>query len=90
LSPFGARFASVEGEVYRVLTTKKITPMKQTTLCLLSMLGGAAIGSAVALAFAPKTGKEMRGMVRDFLNEEISKWGAEKGECSAACGCEEK
>ena len=66
--------------------------MKQTTLCVLSLLGGVAIGSIVALAFAPKTGKEMRGMVRDFLHDEINKWSSE---CTCtddahSCGCEEK
>lgn len=65
--------------------------MKQSTLCILSLLGGAVIGSVVALAFAPKSGKEMRGMVRDFVNDNISKWGS----CScntedASCSCEEK
>lgn len=64
--------------------------MKQTTFCILSLLGGAIIGSAVALAMTPKTGKEMRGMVRDFLNEEINKWSACSKEGAAACGCEEK
>jgi gas vesicle protein len=62
--------------------------MKQGTLCVLSLLGGVILGSAVALAFAPKTGKEMRGMMRDFLNDGINKWGS--GECESACGCEEK
>ena len=62
--------------------------MKQTTLCVLSLLGGVAIGSAVALAFAPKTGTEMRGMVRDFLNEEINKWAS--GDKVSACHCDEK
>ena len=64
--------------------------MKQTTLCVLSLLGGAVIGSVVALAFAPKTGKEMRGVVRDFLNDEINKWGSCSKDGVSSCGCEEK
>lgn len=64
--------------------------MKQTTLCILSLLGGAVIGSAVALAFAPKSGKEMRGMVRDFLNAELDKWSPDNKEVAHSCGCEEK
>ena len=43
--------------------------MKNTTLCIFSVLGGMVLGSAVALALAPKTGQEMRGFVRDFLND---------------------
>ena len=62
--------------------------MKQGTLCVLSLLGGVILGSAVALAFAPKTGKEMRGMMHDLLNDSLSKWGS--SECESACGCEEK
>ena len=62
--------------------------MKQSTLCVLSLIGGAAIGATIALAFAPKTGKEMRGMVRDFLHDEINKWGL--GDKVAPCHCEEK
>jgi len=57
---------------------------------MLSLLGGAVIGSVVALAFAPKTGKEMRGMVRDFLNDEINKWGSCSKDGVSSCGCEEK
>ncbi|MBR6655935.1 MAG: YtxH domain-containing protein [Alistipes sp.] len=65
--------------------------MKQATFCILSLLGGAILGSAVALALTPKTGKEMRGMVRDFLNDEINKWSSSCGKDGvASCGCEEK
>lgn len=64
--------------------------MKQTTLCILSLLGGAVLGSAVALAFAPKTGKEMRGMMRDFLNAELDKWSPANKDVAHSCGCEEK
>ncbi len=63
--------------------------MRQSSLCLLSLLGGAVIGSIVALAFAPKSGSEMRGMVRDLVNEGINKFST----CGAdghKCGCEEK
>lgn len=59
-------------------------------MCVLSLLGGVVIGSAVALAFAPKTGKEMRGMVRDFFNDGMNKWGSSDKEAAPACNCEEK
>lgn len=32
------------------------------------------IGSALALAFTPKTGVELRKAVQDFVNDEISRW----------------
>ena len=48
------------------------------------------LGSAVALALAPKTGQEMRGFVRDFLNEEIDKWRMACKEAMPACECEKK
>ena len=48
--------------------------MKNSMLCLASMLGGLVLGSAIALAVAPKTGEEMRKTVRDFINEEVEKW----------------
>ena len=42
------------------------------------------------MAFTPKTGEEMRGFVRDFLNDEVDKWReAYKGAVSA-CECEKK
>lgn len=64
--------------------------MKNTTLCIFSVLGGMVLGSAVALALAPKTGQEMRSFVRDFLNEEIDKWRAACKEAMPACECEKK
>lgn len=64
--------------------------MKNTTLCFVSVLGGMVLGSALALAFTPKSGEEMRGFVRDFLNDEIDKWrDAYKGTMSA-CECDKK
>lgn len=64
--------------------------MKNTTLCIFSVLGGIALGSAVALALAPKTGEEMRGFVRNFLNDEIDKWRAAYKEAMPTCDCEKK
>lgn len=64
--------------------------MKHTTVCIFSVLGGMVIGSAVALALAPKTGQDMRNFVRDFLNEEIDKWRAVYKEAMPSCDCEKK
>ena len=56
--------------------------MKNSVLCIASVLSGMALGSALALAFAPKTGVEMRKAVQDFVSEEISRWQhCHNGEC---------
>lgn len=43
------------------------------TGAMLSFLAGAAIGTGLALLYAPKTGKEVRGRITDFSNETVSK-----------------
>ena len=63
--------------------------MKNTTLCFVSVLGGMVLGSALALAFTPKTGEEMRRLVRDFINDEVEKWRLANGS-SKPCECEHK
>ena len=47
--------------------------MKDSVLCVFSMLGGMILGSAVALALTPKTGREWRDSIRDFVDKEIDK-----------------
>ncbi len=64
--------------------------MKNTTICLCSLLGGLVLGSALAMAFTPKSGEEMRGLVRDFLNDEINKWRSAYKEAVPSCDCEKK
>ena len=48
------------------------------------------LGSAVALALAPKTGEEMRNFVRGFLNDEIDKWRSAYKEAMPSCECDKK
>ncbi len=36
-----------------------------------AFLGGAIVGGVIALLFAPKSGAETRGMIRDFVEDEI-------------------
>ena len=64
--------------------------MKNSTLCIFSVLGGMVLGSVVALALAPKTGQEMRGLVRDFLNEEFEKWHSACKDALQPCECDKK
>ncbi len=36
-----------------------------------AFLGGAVLGGVLALLFAPRSGAETRGMIRDFVDDEI-------------------
>lgn len=47
--------------------------MKNSVLCVFSMLGGMILGSAVALALTPKTGAEWRSSIREFIDKEVEK-----------------
>jgi gas vesicle protein len=40
---------------------------------VISFLAGAAIGSGLALLFAPKTGREMRDQIRDVTEDAVDK-----------------
>jgi len=40
---------------------------------LISLLAGAAIGSGLALLFAPKSGREMRGQIKDLTDDAVNK-----------------
>jgi gas vesicle protein len=64
--------------------------MKQTTMTILSMLGGMVIGSALALAFTPKPGAEMRSLVRDLIEEEVEKMRSACHTGTAECDCDKK
>ncbi len=64
--------------------------MKHTAICICSLLGGMVLGSALAMAFTPKSGPEMRNLVRDFLNDEVDKWRAAYKEVVPTCDCEQK
>ena len=64
--------------------------MKSSMWCFASLLGGMVLGSAIALAVAPKSGEEMRRLVRDFINDEVEKWRLANGVSSKPCECEHK
>lgn len=44
-----------------------------TGTMLLSFLAGAAVGIGVALLYAPKTGEEMRGRIKDLADDAVDK-----------------
>ena len=44
--------------------------MKQSGLCIITLLGGAMIGAAITMLITPKTGRQMRDSIRDFVNDE--------------------
>lgn len=44
-----------------------------TSTMLLSFLAGAAVGIGAALLFAPKTGEEMRGTIKDLADDAVDK-----------------
>ena len=45
------------------------TTMKNTTICIISALGGAMLGAAVAMLTTPQSGKELRGKIHDVFDE---------------------
>lgn len=47
--------------------------MKQSGLCIITLLGGAMIGAAITMLVTPKTGRQMRDSIRDFVSEELEK-----------------
>lgn len=74
----------------KYFNNQKTTTMKHTTICICSLLGGMVLGSALAMAFTPKSGPEMRNLVGDFLNEEFEKWRKAYKEAMPACDCDQK
>jgi gas vesicle protein len=40
---------------------------------LLSFVAGAAVGAGIALLYAPKTGRELRGTIRDLTDDAVDK-----------------
>ncbi len=52
-----------------------------------AFLTGALIGGAVALLLAPRSGAETRGMIRDYIDEEVD---AVKGKAAARDHVEEE
>ncbi|MBO7186037.1 MAG: YtxH domain-containing protein [Alistipes sp.] len=43
--------------------------MKNSSLCLLSALGGAIVGAAIAVLITPQSGKELREKIRSSIDD---------------------
>ena len=54
--------------------------MKQTGLCIVTLLGGALMGAAIAMLVTPKTGRQVRDQIRDFIGDELDKIRCKCGE----------
>ncbi len=59
----------------------KFDAMKNTGLCIISMLGGAIVGSVLTMFLTPQSGPELRESLRDFVEKEVDK---------IRCRCEEE
>lgn len=51
--------------------------MKNTGICIVSLLGGVIVGSALTMLFAPQSGRDFRHSIKHFVDKEIDK----------ACAC---
>ena len=47
--------------------------MKDSSLCILSALGGAVVGAAVAMLIPPQSGKELRVKIHNAFDETTSR-----------------
>jgi len=55
--------------------------MKNSGICIVSVLGGAILGAALAMFLTPQSGQELRNSLRDYLEKEVDK---------VRCHCDEK
>ena len=47
--------------------------MKHTGICMISLLGGMVVGSALAMLLTPQSGPELRTKIKDWVEEEVDK-----------------
>ena len=63
--------------------------MKNSSLCLLSALGGAVLGAAIAMLVTPQSGKELRGKIRAVVNDAAEKMRGVSCDCDGEeCDCD--
>ncbi len=47
--------------------------MKDSGMCVLTLVGGMLLGAAVTALLTPKSGKELRGSIRGLIHDEIAR-----------------
>ncbi|MBE6210913.1 MAG: YtxH domain-containing protein [Rikenellaceae bacterium] len=47
--------------------------MKNSGICIASVLGGALVGAVLTMFLTPKSGSEMRETLRDAIDKEVDK-----------------
>ncbi|MEG2366042.1 MAG: YtxH domain-containing protein [Alistipes sp.] len=47
--------------------------MKNTGICIISLVGGIVVGSALTMLFTTQSGRDMRNSIKNFIEEEIDK-----------------
>jgi len=62
--------------------------MKNTGICIASLVGGMVIGSALAMLLTPQSGPELRHAIRDVFDRELNKVKDEMDKMR--CRCDEK
>lgn len=62
--------------------------MKNTTICVASLLGGMILGSALAMLLTPQSGPELRNSLREAIDREVNKLRHEFDH--ARCRCDEQ
>ena len=58
--------------------------MKNSSFCLLSALGGALVGAAIAMLVTPQSGKELRGKIRTAINDTAERVRSGMCNCNSA------
>ena len=64
--------------------TKNIHVMKHSSFCLLSAIGGALVGAAIAVLITPQSGKELRGKIRTAINDTAERMSSGMCNCNSA------
>lgn len=47
--------------------------MKNSGICIVSLLGGMLVGAAVSMLLTPQSGPELRKAIKNFVDKEVDK-----------------